>query len=86
MQLPRLGQLPLAPDRRVDAAEVRQRRRVGEAVEHLGHARLGPLGPLGAPVASGQRVLEALGDGAGLDGEGEVDLLCVCGLLCCVGM
>lgn len=81
VQLPRLGQLALPPDGRVDAPQVREGRGVREPVEHLRHARAhgARRAALRAPVARRERVLEALADRARLDGKGDVDVAPVVG-------
>ena len=62
VQLARLGALALATDGRVEPAQMRERRRVREPVEHLRDARAQRAGrrALRAPVARGEGVLEAV--------------------------
>ena len=75
MQLPRLRQLSVAADRRVDAPQVRQGRGVGQPVEHLADAGPGLVSLLlVAPVARRQGVLEPVRYRARLYGQLQVEV------------
>eukprot|EP00962_Isochrysis_galbana_P042387 scaffold15837_cov99-Isochrysis_galbana.AAC.5 len=71
VQLPRLGQLALAANGGVQPAQVGQCRSEGESVQDLRHPRADRAGRrlLRAPIAGGQRVLQAIGDGLVLYGR-----------------
>ena len=75
VQLPRLGELALAADGRVEPSKVAQRGRKRESIEHLRHTRADIRRTLRAPVARRERVLQARGDGLGLDRQRELDVL-----------
>ena len=75
VQAPRLHQLAVLLDRRVDAAHVRQGREVRHAVQHLRHAVPRVLVVLQAPDAGAQRVLEAGVDDGRLDDARDVVLV-----------
>jgi hypothetical protein len=74
VELARLRELALAPDRRVDAPQVRERRGVGEPVEDLGDARAHLARAGDAPVAGGERVAQPARDRVLVDRGGDVDL------------
>ncbi len=76
VKLAGLGQLAVAPDGRVGAPQMRQRRGKSVAVQHLGHAGRGAHGLLlVAPVARRQRVLESVGESGVLDSQGKGEVL-----------
>mmetsp|Transcript_29662 Transcript_29662/g.73493 ORF Transcript_29662/g.73493 Transcript_29662/m.73493 type:complete len:317 (-) Transcript_29662:989-1939(-) len=75
VQLSWFGQLALAPNGGIEAAEVGQGGCEGEAVEHLRHPRPDVLCPLRSPVASRQGVLQPGRDRLGFHRQRELDVL-----------
>ena len=73
VQLAGLGGLPLPPDGRVDPAQVGERGRKGQAVQHLGHARPHVRRALDAPIAGGDRVPQAPRQRVLVDGGRQLD-------------
>ena len=76
VQLTRLSDLAFTTKRSVAATQVRQRRRIGVSIQHLGYTSLrGHRLLLIPPVPGGKRVLEAIGDCVVLDRKRQVELL-----------
>ena len=76
VQLPGTCQLPVPPYRGVESPEVGERGGKGESVQHLRDTGSCLVSlALVSPVPSGQRVLETISDGAGLNGQLKVEVL-----------
>lgn len=76
VQHARFHEFAMLGDGGVEPAEVAEPAGEGETVEHLRHPGLDDVAlAVGAPVAGGQRLLEAVGDGFVLDGLREVHVL-----------
>ena len=76
MQLPWSRQFTVPPNGRVESAEVGEGGGKGESVQHLRDASPSLVSfPLVSPIAGGQRILQAVCDGPGLDGQLQVEVL-----------
>ena len=76
VQLPRLCHFALASERRVEASQVREGRRIRESVQNLRDARLGRCSALlEAPVSRRERVLQAVSDDSVLNGCRQIKVL-----------